>query len=249
MILKGISVTTGASFRPAPKLGLTGLWLSDSFHQTTSPTAAQTADEFLCYQAMRRAGCRYVLNAGIGGSGYVVPGPSSRYNVLQLLQNNNFAPFAPDVIVFGHGYNDGVTGSGVTTAQGVANALAAWALARQQAPNAVIHVFGPWSANKAGSASMIAMDAALETAFMQWADPRSGWESPITGDVIVRGVRTIGVESWTTGAGNVGATTGTGNSDIYTGSDASHPSPSGRANVYVPRVVAALRRSLNSFVG
>jgi hypothetical protein len=247
MFLKGISVTTGASFRPAPKLGLTGLWLSDSFHQTTSPTAAQTADEWLSFQSLRRAGCRYVLNAGIGGSGYVVPGPSGRYNVLQLLQNNSFASFAPDVVVFGHGYNDGATGSGVTTAQAVVNALAAWALARQQAPNAVIQVFGPWSANKSGLASMIAMDAALEAAFLQWADPRSGWESCITGNVITRGVKTLGVEAWTTGSGSVGATTGVGNSDIYTGADASHPSPSGRANIYVPRVVNALRRSINSF--
>lgn len=246
MLLKGVSVTAGSSIRPAPKLGLTGLWLSDSFHQTTIPTAAQTADDFLAQRAMRLAGCRYVLNAGIGGTGYVVT--AGKYNVMQLLQNNSFAVFAPDIVVFGYGYNDGASGSGVTPAQAVVNALAAWVLARQQAPNALIHVLGPWSANKSATASMIAMDAALEAAFLAWADARSSWESPITGSSILRGIKTAGVEAWTTGSGSVGATTGTGNSDIYTGSDASHPSPSGRANVYVPRVVAALARTLSGYV-
>lgn len=255
MILKGISVTAGSTFLPAPKVGLTGLWLGDSFHNTTTPALTQASAinaDSLASRALKLAGVRDCADAGIGGTGYVANN-TTKLNVLQLLQNStnaaNLSVVAPDVVVFAHGYNDGATGSGITTAQAAANAVASWSLARSMFPNAVIHVFGPWSANKSGVASMIAMGAALEAAFQTWADPRSGWESPITGNTIVRGVKTLGVTAWTTGSGYVGATTGSGNSDIYTGSDGAHPSPAGLPAIYARRCGDAIARTMGSFAG
>jgi hypothetical protein len=261
-LFKAIGITTGATLYPAQKSGLLGLFISDSFGNTVCGASAAAvtttststnfsfgvnfvAEEMTGAASLRKAGIRYASMASIGGSGYNTPGASSRYSARNLLAFNNFASIGADVVVFCHGYNEYLNDATANIATAAA-ATAAWTSARAQFPNALIVVIGPWSANKSAIATMIALDVALQAAFQAWADPRSTWESPITGGTIQRGTLSAGVEAWTTGTGSIG-NGGSANSLIYTGNDASHPSPVGRT-LYLTRVAAAIQRGMAAYI-
>ena len=249
LVLKYAAVTFGATLLPPPtRPGLTAVWNSDSFGDTVSPMVNFVPEENLATRALKRVGFEHVLDAHIGGSGYVHVGSSSRYNCVNLISNNSFAFGNPILWVFGYGINDGGAGSGVTDPQTVANARAAWALARAQAPNALIHVLGPWSSSVSALSTIVSCDAAMQAAFLAWNDPLSSWESPITGTVILGGVTYTGLEAWTDGTGIQGAPSGNGRSNIYTSAspDGIHPSPTGKA-YYEGRIAFSLERALTFY--
>jgi hypothetical protein len=107
-------------------------------------------------------------------------------------------------------------------------ALETWREKRRQHPNALIHVYGPFPANVQANTTLQAMDAALLEAFIEWNDPNSHYDSMLTGYSLATGVGAWNDGPWVTGTGRVGATTGVGTSDKYTGVDGAHWSPPGK---------------------
>lgn len=231
--IRCIGFVAGSLVLPAEVTGVNLLWYGDSYHQTVTPQAAQfNYDESLAIRTGRRLGFRQIRVAAIGGTGYVKNGVSGEYTLQQVLDNTNLSYVRADAVVCAHGYNDCTFATPAATAEA---AIQAWRTIRQQQPNAVIVVVGPWSARRAADAVWIAMDVALQAAFLEWGDARSGWISPMTGTVITSAggsVATLtGAQPFVSGTGFVGATTANGNSDWLTASDGIHPSPAGKVHL------------------
>ena len=81
-------------------------------------------------------------------------------------------------------------------------------------------------------AQTLAIDAAVQAAFAQWADPRSAF-IPIASDA----------SPWTFGTGYVGATNGSGNSDVAISADGTHPTDLGHV-IYDQRATAGVRAAI-----
>lgn len=244
---RSIGFVAGALVMPAEVTGASLIWYGDSYHNTVTPAAAVfNFEETLAVRVGRRLGFRQVRDAAVGGTGYAQNGGSGEYTVPQVLANNDLSFAGAHAVVCAAGYND--ASGGKTPAQATAGALTAWQAMRQQQPNAVIVVVGPWSGNKAADPIWIAMDDAIKAQFLAWGDQRSGYISPMTGSVTVSAGGFVSElpasQPWVSGTGRVGATTANGNSDWLTGTDAVHPSPAGKVHLEM-LLVSTIERVLS----
>lgn len=222
--LTGVAVDGQSTVNVSPTSGVKGIWLSDSFGGTVSSYSSDPWD-YLSETVMRSLGIQWTRNFHIGSTGYLNPGSGPYYTARQVLQNNPQTNWDAQLVVIGYQFND----VGLYTDQAVAaEALLTWQLARQQYPNAYILVLGGWPNRKAASSANISMDAAVAAQMTAWGDRNAGYLSFLndpSGSPI-------------TGTGYTGATTGSGNSDFYTGADGVHPTWSGVAmlrNFILPR--------------
>ncbi len=162
------------------------------------------------YSLGKLLGWADVRSASWGGSGYVATGAAastfgSAVRVADVVAAN------PDLIVIpGSGNDNGL--SGVPAA-----ALAAWVAYRAALPTVPIIVGGLFPGVGGPSAATLATENALKATFDTWADPHSYWV-PISTDP---------GGAWFAGTGRVSATNGSGNTDLYVGSDGIHPSQAG----------------------
>ncbi len=124
----------------------------------------------------------------------------------------------------------GTTTGVITAALIAAAALAAWQAMRAAYPKALIFVGGLWAGAKNQRATTLATEAAVAAAFASWGDSNA-YYIPINADL----------PPWTTGTGNSNATNGTGNSDLYIASDATHPNDAGHQH-HARRAALAIRR-------
>jgi lysophospholipase L1-like esterase len=124
------------------------------------------------------------------------------------------AALPANVVVFTLGFND--AGSSAAVAQ--VNALSAFKSARAIWPNAVIVVFSSQPGTHNGSGASV--DTGILAAFNQFNDANSFY-FPVWLDP---------AGAWVSGTGYAltGHTTGTGNSDFYSGTDGTHPTMSGQ---------------------
>ena len=186
-------------------------------------------------------GCDDITNASIIGTGFIAnnSNANSTYSGrLSFISQN----LAPDVLILCGNYNDGVTTSQTVPAMTSAT-ISYLQAARAALPNALIIVFGPWQAQQNGSAAILNSDAALLAAVSAMADPLTVFYSLLTdGGASAAGTSTY---AWINGAGQTGTTTGTGNSDIYTGTAGLHPTQRGH-DYMARRYAAAFSNIINS---
>lgn len=181
-----------------------GIAIGDSFVEGTGAT--YEADG--CFQQLGRLlGIADWRVCGSGGTGFVQTSASPARGNLQTRLNQDVLLRSPfDLVVLAASGND--TGNVATLPAATASILTQ---IRQYNPSAKIIVLGTWRPLDTAEAAYNAVDDAV----------RSG--------ITASGVRCsfISQVGWITGAGKVGATTGTGNADFYTSSDGVHPSQAG----------------------
>lgn len=121
-----------------------------------------------------------------------------------------------DLVAFAGAFND----SGQTTDANIRIlARLAWEKARLRQPNALIVVFGVWGGRTLvnDSSVRIVTEAAIKAEFDAWPDPFKLF-IPVSPNFAT---------AWLNGTGYEGATNGTGNSDTYISTDATHPNRTG----------------------
>ncbi len=220
--ITGIALLAQSILTPLPKLPLKAVYIGDSYGYTISTYTQPAFSNVFQKEVYRRIGINGVRTMAIGGTGYITGKTaddentsSTKYNCLACMIANPNTDYTGAIMVsFFHSLND----VSATPEAAVANAILCWKLARYQYPNAVISIFGPWAENSNPSANNLLTDTQLNAAFLTWNDPLSFYHS-ISQDV---------AGSWTTGTGQWGTTTGTGNADYYLGADGTHPSLPGK---------------------
>lgn len=163
-------------------------------------------------------GWQDVWNSGIGGTGWIQQA-SALPNAIRDRYAADIVAYSPDVVIFSAARNDFALGaSAVGTAAGTVLAAVRSAL-----PNAVLAVTGP---NGSGSPT----NGGDDTTWKPFQDAIFSAVSPyaLTLDWSSSGIFT--------GSGKVGATSGTGNGDVYIQNDGVHPSTTGA--VYLGRRIA-----------
>lgn len=163
-------------------------------------------------QMAQRLGVADIWTNGEGGIGYVKTNPSLSGLTARGKITPDIAPYNPDHIVVALAYND----FDLVAATVGAEASLYYRALLDQFPNAIITVIGPWH----GPSQIVpqAMHNALKAAAAAQAEYRADNTgrlayfdtSPSTGVPLLFGT------------GRVGATTGVGNTDIYTGPDGVH---------------------------
>lgn len=231
--LRGVGLTAQGSIRAVPSTSDVMLLLGDSFCSTVAPTISEG---HMGSYLKRYLGLGGLVNAGVGGSGYIVTSTAGTYNIPSMLASpSNRAIFSylnPSHVFLQVGGNDRAT---KTVAEIQAAALASWQAIRAQFPSAKISISDGYSGNSGPDAQAIAMSAGLQATFNQWADGNSRF---------ITEVGAGGSAAYIWGTGNAGAALTTGNSSIYTSTDLVHPSPAG-ARYLAAKITDALNVAWN----
>ena len=181
---------------------------------------------------LAKVGCDDWINSAVGGTGFLNTGAYTNY--AQRLPW--LASFNPDVLVVCGNQNDN-SGNGWTSAQRRVAVLGYLAQARAALPNAVIIVFSTWPAGNAGTSDFAISNGDMQYAVQTFNDPL----------VLFYSLYSDPAGPWATGSGNTSATTGTGNSDLYTSSGPPHPTQ--RACIYMGnRYATAFSSLINSII-
>lgn len=212
----GVYVGATETCYQAPISDLSGVLLGDSY--VYGSTAAHLADGYGRVMA-DHLGLRNIVTSGSGGTGWDTA--ISNYRFDQRIATDLIA--RNPAIVFLQGSLNDRTGSADNI---TARCLASLQAIRAALPTCPIFVFGAFAGSYGPSAGILAAEAAVKAAVDAFNDPAC---------------RFIPVSSGTYGAkisgtGKIGATTGTGNSDIYTDTDGDHPPTVGHA--YLGRSLA-----------
>lgn len=145
------------------------------------------------------------FNSGVGSTGYLNPGSAGRVTFRTRITADVTA-WNPDIVIVAGGHNDtGSTNGDIQTEVGLY-----FAALRAALPNATLICAGPFFAG--GTPGVY---TAMQTSIFAGAAP------------YVLGSIDTCTAPWFTGSGRVGATTGSGNSDLYISSDGTHPSQAG----------------------
>lgn len=209
----GVRVTAADSVWAAPA-SVRAVVVGDSL---SSQTGANTPNGGWPKVLGKLLGWSDVRSVAIGGCGFVTVTGSG--NVIGSASRVADAAAAnPDVLFISGSQNDEtVTPSTLTAA-----ALAAFQAYRTALPDVPIICGGLHPGSTGPSANMQAAEDAVKAAFDTWADPKSWW-IPVT-----RATDTNNGKGWVYGTGRVGATNGSGNTDVLIGAaDTAHPSPLG----------------------
>ncbi len=235
----GVNILPSSIISPVSPDNAKGVYFGDSYNNYVSDYAVPDNTWHLANDIFLKLGIMSHRNYGIGGSGYLVGKTasngnttSSKYNTLAVMTENDLSGFEDATsVVFCNGLND-VSGDPTAVA---ANALACWQKARVLFPLATISIFGPWPENSGPGGANVTIDSALSAKFLTWGDDNAFYHSLVQDAVD---------GAWISGTGSWLGTTGTGNSDFYTGADEIHPSMPGRSYL-VDRIVNKLEDDLN----
>lgn len=172
------------------------------------------------------------VDLGVGGTGYLNPGPTSPAGKVKFRDRIADIPLNANWIIIQGGYND-ITG--YTPAAVQAEALLLFQAVRARHPKARILALSPF--NSTGVTA---------------ADSRTAMRDAIRSAAIAAGVLFIDTMGWPTrpsmitGTGKVGLTNGTGNSDIYVSNDGVHYSAAGYE--FIGSFIASqIQRSFTAF--
>lgn len=227
--LHGVSVMDAVSqvWPYQPSNGYSMCWSGDSISQGSGngPFGAGNFDAVRRFARM--VGCENVCNNGVGGTGFFTAA-NGIYNY--QISGQLFTLLSPDVIFAAGNFND----IGATSAQRLAATSSYLQYMRANFPSAMIVVFGPWGGSHNGDAAIRSAEADLQTAVTQFNDANTFFIPLIA--------RTPNFP-WISGTGRVSAQSGTGNADIYVGSDGIHPICLAHKE-YIPRVYAEAFKSL-----
>jgi lysophospholipase L1-like esterase len=207
---------------PNTYIGPRVLLLGDSFVEGTGTTINLMG---LGNQAARLLGWRDAWNSGVGGTGYTTDAGTPGKTTFRGRVQADVIARNPDIVIVAGGLNDhsvGATGAQVQTEAGLLfDAILAGL------PQVTLIATGPW--NNSGN---------VPTA--RFVDIRDGIHNALVasgGHCFIDNVGGPEPENanvnlyvnqgWITGTGHVGATTGSGNADLYTGPDGVHPTQAG----------------------
>lgn len=207
------------------------LWVfdGDSFTQGGGLESPIDPDAPWFVQASQLLGIDNYYPTAVSSTGYLSignPFPGGGIsNMRQRFLNGGwaFVPAAPDVIVLAGGYNDltWIIASSITQAQLIAEMTTYVQTLRVAYPRAVIMVLGPWSGARGPDAATIAAETAMQTAINAMNDRL----------IKFLPVSIATPKAWIYGTGATNATTGNGNSDLYTGVLNPHPNTVGHAHL------------------
>lgn len=163
-------------------------------------------------------------NSGVGGTGYLNDAGGGGKTTFRGRVADDLVAYAPDVVIVAGGINDyvGHTAADIGTEAGLL-----FAAIRSGVPGVTLIVLGPWdNAGTVPTANFVQTRDALRVAAL--ANGASLFIDNIGGPYPWSGnVNNYTGQGWITGTGHVGATTGSGNADLYIASDAVHPSQAG----------------------
>lgn len=199
------------------------LLLGDSYSLGTGATVASAGHSY-AHVLAQMMGWRDLLVAGSGGTGFTAAGSWGTY-ATRLSSSLGSISGAPDVVILQGSTNDNSATAGtVTTA-----ATSLVAAVRAAYPSAYVVVLGLLYDTSRSAASLTNHNEVIAV---------SG------ADLVVNTVG--GVEgAWWSGTGRVGATTGSGNGDVFMSSDAIHPTTEGHRYL-ASRLAARLRAAWTS---
>lgn len=164
------------------------------------------------HQFAKLVGITDIRQVGLGSSGLVNTGTYNS-NFGDATRLADLVEIQPDVILMMSSVNDQAKTAGTVQAA----ALAAFQLWRTNFPNALIVVSGLWPGSGNNSAAQLLVETEVLAAFTAWAD----------GNSVFVPVNATGTDTpWVTGTGFVGATSGSGNSNVLN-QDISHPNQAG----------------------
>ena len=152
-------------------------------------------------------GFRDCRQLAVGATGYLADNGGLRSTFRnQIPRFSAQAPF--DLLIVGHGYNDYASSPSAVTTEATL-ALQALRAANVGVP---IVVLGAQAGTKGPDATLIAIENAISAAVTAVNDPLCKFH-PVSTDTT----------TWLNGTGKVGATNGSGNSDVYIDPDGIHP--------------------------
>jgi len=239
LTLTGINLLASSVLYPPREQIKKGVYFGDSYNSTISSYNPASVGDYLAHDLFRNFGITALRNYAIGGSGYgtgkiISDGnlTSAKYTTLALFENNDLTGYEDaELVVFANGLND----ISATVSTVVANAVNCWNRALELFPYATIVIFGPWCENSGPGATTLALDAALKAAFDTWKTRNNVFYHSVCQDSVEG--------AWVSGTGVWGTTTGTGNSDFYTGADGIHASFPGRSYL-VNRMVDSIKSDI-----
>lgn len=181
-ILQYIGVAADTNLRRPPVRGLTAMMNWDSYLDTELP-AVKEANFDLGPNLARRLGFPNCIANGSGGTSYGFDdnSGSGRKSLKTVMQTNNFGIFAPDVRIYGLGFNAAV--NGVAPAVEAADAQFCWSTADAFAPSAPDLIIGPHYARPGFTTQVAAMRDALKTQFLAWGKRNSAFIDPLDGSI------------------------------------------------------------------
>lgn len=146
-----------------------------------------------------------VFNSGVGGTGYLATGASGRVKFRDRL-TADVINWNPDIVIVAGGCNDNAASASALQTE----VDLVFSTLRTALPLAQLICVGPFFPG-----GLAATYLPVQTSIFAGAQP------------YVLGTIDTAVAPWFTGTGKVGATTGSGNSDLYISSDGTHPTQAG----------------------
>lgn len=225
-------------WRSSAPLGPKVIVLGDSFTEGTGSESYKSSVQGFVQQLGALMGWPNIWASGSGSTGYINPGTAGRVKFRDRVQTDVIAN-NPDVVIVAGGindlsYTDPDTGQTVTPEKVGVEAGFLFDAIRTGLPNATLIVLSEFKPSGTGLYQYVQLrDAIFAAARSRGAivvdtiggpEPYSGTASQYTD------------KGWITGTGKVGATTGSGNADLYTSTDGTHPSPAGHE--YLARRIA-----------
>lgn len=212
--IRGCAITAQGSVYAVPRNGDVMLCLGDSFNNTVTPNTVPHLDLFL----KRYLGLDGLVNAAVGGSGYIAAAVANTYNIPAVLDspgNRLLWPYYnPRHVLIQAGGND----KSLAQADIRAAAISTWQKVRALFPTAKITITDGNSGAAGPDAASLTTAATLAEAFSSWADPNSRFIPVVT---------TLAATAWISGTTNAGEALAVGNSSLWTSTDDTHPSPGG----------------------
>jgi hypothetical protein len=207
------------------------MFFSDSFGRAKTPDIS-TAPSYwqeewqLANLLGYQLGCDVTYDQSDAGTGYLQASTTGTIRTHLNLTQVTEVPI--DYIIIAAGFNDRSTATNLVAAE----ALLTWQTARTLYPTAKIIIITAWN-DRSASTFATANEAAYLSTFNTWGDNNAVLFRPIFDEPF----------AVVSGTGYVGATTGNGNSDLYTSTDSTHPTPIGVLH-YVDRIATAVRTKL-----
>ncbi|MGW7327497.1 SGNH/GDSL hydrolase family protein [Streptomyces sp. NPDC054840] len=231
----GIYLPPGASMWKPPTPAKRFMVLGDSIPGGSSMNTGGGSGTWFA-RAARPLGYSDAWNEALGTTGYITAGSTATLGTRAPI---DVIPNAPDTLIISAGYND--NGGSQPSISSAAASL--YSAIKTGLPATTIYVLGCWSPSGSPAASITNTDTTLRTAAAAASLP---FISPITGSIYNSAGTLVATHGpWITGTGRVGATTGSGNADVYIGTDATHPTDAGHKYL-ADRIVAAIQELTNA---
>lgn len=229
-LVRGIRVSASCTFwKPEQDHVLKCGWAGDSYSEG-HPYALAYPNGAWSTLAGELLGIRDLRQTANGGTGYVVAGTRQKLAGQIPYWLTDQGPW--DLMVWAHGYNDAVSGQQASVQ---AEVTACIELVRAEYADLPIVILGAQTGVLNNSAAVLAVEAAIQAAVTAAADPFIKF-APVSSDYA----------PWMSGTGYVGATNASGNTDVYIGADAVHPSYPAGHEYLAFRAATAIRTAVQS---